>query len=118
VTMTIELAGLELYGYHGVNPEERRDGQPFVFDIWLEVPDGTGSSDRIEDTIDYREVAALVREVSDVRQFQLLEALASTLAEALLTRFPVDAARVRVRKPQVRLDPPVDYSAVTAERRR
>jgi 7,8-dihydroneopterin aldolase/epimerase/oxygenase len=118
VTMTIELAGLELHGYHGVNPEERRDGQLFVFDVWLEVPDGTGASDRIEDTIDYREVAALVREVSDGRQFQLLEALASTLAEALLGRFPVDAARVRVRKPQVRLDPPVDYSAVTAERRR
>ena len=118
MTMTIELAGLELHGYHGVNPEERRDGQPFVFDIWLEVPDGTGSSDRIEDTIDYREVAALVRDVSDGRQFQLLEALASALAEALLARFPVDAARVRVRKPQVRLDQPVDYSAVTAERRR
>jgi dihydroneopterin aldolase len=118
VTATIELAGLELHGYHGVNPEERRDGQLFVFDVWLEVPDGTGSSDRIEDTIDYRQVAALVREVSDGRQFQLLEALASSLAEALLARFPVDAARVRVRKPEVRLDPPVGYSAVTAERRR
>ncbi len=118
MTMTIELAGLELYGYHGVNPEERRDGQTFVFDVWLEVPDETGASDRIEDTVDYREVAALVREVSDGRQFQLLEALASALAEALLARFPVDAARVRVRKPQVRLDPPVDHSAVTAERRR
>jgi 7,8-dihydroneopterin aldolase/epimerase/oxygenase len=118
VTTTIELAGLELFGYHGVNPEERRDGQLFVFDVWLEVPDGTGSSDRIEDTIDYRAVAALVREVSDGRQFQLLEALASTLAEALVARFPVDVARVRVRKPEVRLDPPVDYSAVTAERRR
>ena len=116
--MEIELAGLELHGYHGVNPEERRDGQLFVFDVWLEVPDGTGDSDRIEDTIDYRQVAALVREVSDGRKFQLLEALASTLADALLSRFPVDAARVRVRKPQVRLDPPVDYSAVTAERRR
>lgn len=116
--MTIELAGLELYGYHGVNPEERRDGQLFVFDVWLDVPDATGASDRIADTIDYREVAALVREISDGRKFQLLEALASTLAEALLARFPVDAARVRVKKPQVRLDPPVDYSAVTAERRR
>jgi dihydroneopterin aldolase len=116
--MTIELAGLELHGHHGVNPEERRDGQLFVFDVWLEVPDGTGSSDRIEDTIDYREVAVLVREISDGRRFQLLEVLASTLAEALLARFPVDAARVRVRKPEVRLDPPVDYSAVTAERRR
>ena len=68
--------------------------------------------------MDYREVAALVREVSDGRKFQLLEALAATLAEALLARFPADAARVRVRKPQVKLDPPVELSAVTVERRR
>ena len=115
---TIELAGIELHGHHGVLDEERRAGQPFVFDVWLEVPDGTGASDRIEDTIDYREVAALVREISDGRQFHLLEALSATLAEAMLERFPVDAARVRVRKPQVKLDPPVDYSAVTVERRR
>ncbi len=114
----IELAGLELYGYHGVDADERRDGQPFVFDVWLEVPDGTGASDRIEDTIDYREVAVLVREVSDGRQFRLLEALAATLADTLLARFPVDAARVRVRKPQVTLEPPVEFSAVTVERRR
>jgi dihydroneopterin aldolase len=116
---TIELVGLELHGYHGVNPEERRDGQRFLFDVWLEVPDGTGSSDRIEDTIDYRQVAALVREVSDGRSYQLLEALAASLAEALLERFAVvRSARVRVRKPDVRLDPPVEHSAVTVERRR
>ena len=115
---TIELVGLELHGYHGVNEDERRDGQPFVFDVWLDVPDGTGASDRIEDTVDYREVAALVREVSDGRKFQLLEALAATLAEALLARFPADAARVRVSKPEVKLDPPVVHSAVTVERRR
>ena len=115
---TIELVGLEVHGYHGVNEDERRDGQPFVFDVWLEVPDGTGASDRIEDTVDYREVAALVREVSDGRKFQLLEALAATLAEALLARFPTEAVRVRVSKPQVKLDPPVECSAVTVERRR
>ena len=76
----IELVGLELHGYHGVNEDERRDGQRFVFDIYLEVPDYTGASDRIEDTIDYREVAALVREISDGRAYMLLEALASSLA--------------------------------------
>ena len=116
--MQIELAGIRLHGYHGVNPDERRDGQTFLFDVWLDVPGTTGASDRIEDTIDYREVAALVREVSDGRAFELLEALAATLVEEFLARFPVDAARVRVRKPQVRLDPPVEHSAVTVERRR
>ena len=115
---TIELAGIELYGHHGVLEEERRDGQTFVFDVWLEVPDGMGASDRIEETVDYRGVVALVREISDGRQFQLLEALAATLAEAMLERFPADAVRVRVRKPQVKLDPPVEYSAVAVERRR
>jgi dihydroneopterin aldolase len=114
----IELVGLELHGYHGVNEDERRDGQRFVFDVHLEVPDYTGASDRIEDTIDYREVAALVREVSDGRAFNLLEALASSLADAMLERFPAVAVRVRVRKPDVKLDPPVDHSAVTVERRR
>jgi dihydroneopterin aldolase len=116
---TIELVGLELHGYHGVNEDERRDGQLFVFDVSLEVPDGTGVSDRIEDTIDYREVAALVREVSDGHAYRLLEALAAALADAMLDRFPpAGAVRVRVSKPQVRLDPPVDASRVTVERRR
>lgn len=115
---TIELVGLELHGYHGVTEDERRNGQPFVFDVRLEVADGTGGSDRIEDTVDYRAVAALVREVSDGRRFRLLEALAGELAAALLRRFPVESVRVRVSKPQVQLDPPVAASAVTVERRR
>ena len=114
----IELVELRLHGYHGVNEDERRNGQLFVFDVRLEVPDGTGASDRVEDTIDYREVAALVREVSDGRQFHLLEALAAALTEAMLERFPAEAARVTVRKPEVKLGPPVGYSAVTVERRR
>jgi dihydroneopterin aldolase len=111
----VELASLELHGFHGVNPEERRDGQRFLFDVWLEVGDA-GLSDRIEDAVDYREVAAIVREVSDGTKFHLLEALAAAVAEALVERFPVEWARVRVRKPDVSL--PVEHSAVTTERRR
>ena len=113
--MIVELAGLELYGYHGVKPEERRDGQRFLFDVWLEVGDA-GLSDRIADAVDYRDVAATVKEVSDGTRFHLLEALAAAVADALVERFAVESARVRVRKPDVAL--PVEYSAVTAERRR
>lgn len=115
--MTVELAGLEIFGYHGVEEDERREGQRFLYDVWLEVPD-TALSDRIEDTVDYRQVAACVREVSDGRQFHLLEALAAAAADAIAERFPVERVRVRVRKPEVRLDLPVEYSAATAERAR
>jgi len=115
MTPTIELAGLQVFGRHGVDEDERRDGQRFLYDLELEVGDA-GSSDRIEDAVDYREVAACVREVSEARAFHLLEALAAAVADAIIERFPVSAVRVRVRKPDVRL--PVDFAAVSVERSR
>ncbi|HEX6700245.1 MAG TPA: dihydroneopterin aldolase [Gaiellaceae bacterium] len=113
--MIVELEALRLYGYHGVNPEERRDGQWFLFDVQFEVGD-KGLSDRIEDAVDYREVAAAVEEISGTAKYHLLEALAAAVADGLLERFAVEWARVRVRKPDVAL--PVEHSAVTVERRR
>jgi dihydroneopterin aldolase len=114
----VELVGLELRGFHGVLDEERREGQRFVFDVELEVGEAAASSDRIEDAVDYRDVAAAVREISDGRRYRLLEALAAAVADALLERFPVTWVQVRVAKPDVRLEPPVVESAVTAVRTR
>ncbi len=113
--MTVELAGLEIFGYHGLEQQEQRDGQPFLYDLWLEVSDAA-LSDRIEDAIDYRDIAACVREVSDSRQFRLLEALCTAVAETILQRFEVERVRVRVRKPQVRpAGLALDYAAATVE---
>ena len=116
--MRIELLGIALHGYHGVLEHERRDGQRFLFDVELEVGEA-GSSDRIEDAVDYRDVAACVREVSDGRAFRLLEALATALADELVARFPAaKRVEVRVRKPDVVLEPPVEVAAVSAVRER
>jgi dihydroneopterin aldolase len=116
MTVRVELAGLEIPGRHGVEPEEREDEQPFLYDIELELPEP--GADRIEDTVDYREVVELVSEISASREFRLLEALAAAVADALLERFPLERARVNVRKPQVELGAPVDYAAATVERSR
>jgi dihydroneopterin aldolase len=97
---------------------ERTEGQRFVFDVELEVGEEAARTDRIEDAVDYRDVAAVVREVSDGRRFHLLEALAAAVAEALLERFSVTRVQVRVAKPDVRLEPPAVESAVTAVRTR
>jgi dihydroneopterin aldolase len=116
VTVTVELAGLELTGRHGALPEEREAGQRFLFDVWLDVPTQAAATDRLEDAVDYRDVARAVRRVSDGRAYHLLEALAAAVADELLARFPATRARVRVRKPDVRLDAPVEWSAVSVER--
>jgi dihydroneopterin aldolase len=111
----VELRGLEVFGYHGVNTHEKESGQTFLFDIRLEVGDA-GSDDRIESAVDYREVGAVVRDTSDARRYDLLEALAPAVADAILRRFPnVLWVSVRVRKTALRL--PVEWSAVTVERR-
>ena len=110
--MKIELQGLELFGYHGVLEEEKENGQAFWYDLELEVGEW-GTTDRIEDAVDYRLVVDAVREVNEQR-FELLEALASTVAETVMSRFALARVKVRVRKRPAGL--PVEYSAVTAER--
>ena len=113
--MRIELRGIEVHGHHGALEEERKRGQSFLFDVELDVGE-RGRSDRIDDAVDYRDVVACVREVSNVRAYHLLEALAGALADELASRFAVDGVYVRVRKPEVVLNPPVEYAAVVATR--
>jgi dihydroneopterin aldolase len=117
--VTIELYGIVLHGFHGVLEEERREGQRFLVDLELDLEhEQAARSDRIEDAVDYRGVVSRVREISDAHPYQLLEAFAAALADALIDDWPLRAVRVRVRKPDVVLDPPVEYAAVSVERRR
>ena len=117
--MTIELHGIILHGYHGVLEEERRDGQRFLVDVELDLEhEQAARTDRIKDAVDYRGIVARVRQISDARAYHLLEAFAAALADALVADWPVTAVRVRVRKPDVVLDPPVEYAAVSVERRK
>ena len=114
--MIVELQGLHVFGYHGVEEEERRLGQLFLYDLTFEIGE-RGASDDIADAVDYRDVALAVRAVSDGQRFSLLEALASAVADELYARFQPEWVRVRVRKPQVKpAGLTVEHSAVTVQR--
>ena len=114
--IVVEVEALEVFGRHGVTDEERARGQTFLYDLRLEVSD-VARSDRLEDAVDYVAVAEVVKEISDGRQFHLLEALAAAVADAIAERFDVERVRVRVRKREV--EPaglPVAWTAATVER--
>ena len=99
--MKIELRGLELFGHHGVTEEERERGQLFLYDVELEVGE-RGANDRIEDAVDYREVAATVRRD---RRRPLRAARGARDRDRRRARRAVrrpSACSVRVRKPEVR----------------
>ena len=111
--MIVEIHGLEVFGRHGVGEEERRDGQAFVFDVTLDVPEP--AEDAIGATVDYRAVRDTVRELSESRSYKLLESLAAETAEAIVKNLAVVSATVRVRKPGVAW---AEWTAATASRPR
>ena len=107
--MIIELHGLEVFGYHGAYKEEQRSGQLFLWDVQLDVGE-RGADDDLQRALDYTHVAARIRELSDAHRFNLLEALATSVADALYEQFAPKRLKVRVRKHPAGLG--VEHSAV------
>jgi dihydroneopterin aldolase len=117
--VTIEILGLVLFGHHGYLEAERRLGQRFLVDLWVEVDETAAESDDIDHTVDYRRLAELVRDVFAGPEKQLLEGLAGAVADGIIERFPAaQGIRVRVRKPDVVLEPTAEHAAVLIERAR
>ncbi len=103
----IFIEGLEVYGHHGVVPEEKVLGQRFFFDIRLTLDDCPAAlTDKVEDAVDYTEVIDLVVEVATTETYSLLERLVRVTAEEILKRFPVDEVWVHAVKPH----PPIAWS--------
>ena len=99
--ITVEVEDFRLFGRHGVHAHEKEHGQDFVFHVALDVGD-RGANDVHAEAVDYRDVQAVVQEVNDARSYDLIEALATAVADALWERFAPDAVRVRVTKPAVK----------------
>lgn len=96
----IILSGLAFYGYHGVNPEERRLGQRFGVDVELEVDLGrAGRSDDLDDTVSYALVFDLTRAIVEGPARNLIEAVAEEVAATVLARTNATAVTVRLTKP-------------------
>ena len=120
MTDRIVLANLSFRGRHGVHPREKLEAQRFELDLELELDLApAGRADDLRRTADYSAVYDVVRPIVEGRSFDLIEALAETVAEAVLaSQPPVDAVVVRVRKPEVRLGGPLDSAAVEIRRTR
>ena len=105
----IILEGMRFYGFHGVNPEEKALGQPYLVDLTVELDlRGPGRTDRLQDTVNYTDLYRAVRGVLEGESKNLLEAAAQAVAKRILDEFPVESVRVRVSKPQ----PPIRGSVI------
>ena len=114
----IELEGMVFSGRHGVRPAEREQPQEFKVDVELEADlVKAGRSDSVGDTVDYRLVYAIAKDVIEGASAQLIETLASRIAERVLDLTRVVAVSVRVAKRPESMRP-IDGATVKITRKR
>lgn len=113
----IQLHNMQFYGRHGVNSEEKELGQRFEIDVELRVDTrSAGLHDNLHQTINYAHVYRTVKQTVEDECFDLIEALAETIATRIGQQFKPESIRVCVRKPHVPIKGVLDYVAVEIER--
>ncbi|MEC9310021.1 MAG: dihydroneopterin aldolase [Chloroflexota bacterium] len=106
----IILTGMEFYGYHGVNPEEKQIGQKYLVDLAISVDlRKPGESDLVNDTISYTDLYKTAKHIMEGDSHDLIESLAQCIAKNILITFPVESVSVSVAKPH----PPIKNSLIT-----
>jgi dihydroneopterin aldolase len=108
------------YGYHGVFAEERRLGQRFIVSLNLMTDeDNDANIHKLEDTVDYTQVYALIKEIMESDQFHLLESVANAILNRVLSEFPlVMKAKVFIQKPSVAIQGSLRSVEIVMERSR
>lgn len=116
----IIIKDLKLFAYHGVNEEEKINGQNFVLDItvWLDLSEPCKSDD-VYDTVSYSQVIKRVREVFTSEKYDLLEKAAQVVSNAIFDSFTaVQECEILLKKPDAPIKADFSYVAVEIRRTR
>jgi dihydroneopterin aldolase len=114
----ILLEGMSFQGRHGVRPAERERPQEFKVDVEVDCDlSEPGKTDRIEDSVDYRRIRAIAKEVIEGESQNLIETLAARIAERVLELPRVSGVNVRVAKRPESMQP-IGAAAVSINRTR
>ena len=106
----ILITGISAKGFHGVLPEEQKNGQIFIVDLELNIK-LTGLKDKLSKTVNYAEVATLVEKEIIGDPVQLIESLAERIGKLILKKFSkIKSVRVIVHKPSAPI--PVKFTDV------
>lgn len=114
----IKITGLCIYAYHGVLPEEKRDGQDFFINAKLFYDmKKAGQTDHLEDALNYADCCTFMGQVFTERSYDLIEAAAENLCKQLLLHYPALAAvELELRKPHAPIGMPFSDVSVNMTR--
>jgi dihydroneopterin aldolase len=112
-TTYIILEDMCFHAYHGVYPEERRDGNEFLVNLRLKVDiTQAARTDNVADTINYAEVCSLVKKEMDIPS-NLLEHVCMRISDALFKSFPnIESLHLKLSKKQPPMEVLTKYASV------
>ena len=110
----IIIKGLKLFAYHGVNPEEKVDGQNFVLDITATLnADRAKQTDNVDDTVSYAKILKTARAVFCEKSYDLIETAANKVGMAIMEAYPaLNSVTVLLMKPEAPIKADFEYVAV------
>jgi dihydroneopterin aldolase len=114
--MHIYLNDLIFNGFHGVYPAEKKIGNTFIIDVRIRLTPISKSIDKLEQTIDYVQVYALIQKIMAVPT-PLLETIVEKIADQILTAHPIaESVYVKITKQQLSVPYFEGTTAVDIER--
>ena len=110
----IVIKGLRLFAYHGVNPEEKVDGQNFYLDIVVTLnADKAKITDDVNDTVSYAKIVKTVRAVFCKKSYNLIEAAAYNVCFEVLKEYRMlESVTILLKKPEAPIKADFEYVAV------
>lgn len=111
----IKIEQLEVYGYHGVFEDEKKQGQPFMINVEMKTDFlRAAREDDLNYSTHYGEVCLFIKDIFTARSYDLIETAAVTVAEGILQKFPrIREVELEVQKPQAPI--PMKFSTVSVK---
>ena len=114
--MHIYLNDLLFNGFHGVYPAEKKIGNTFKVDVRIKMSPATKTIHKLEETIDYVQVYALIQKIMAVPT-PLLETIVANIADQILAAHPIaESVYVKITKQQLLIPYFEGTTAVDIER--
>ena len=91
---------LTLMAQIGIHPHERLNPQPIHISVNAAVPEAMGATpETLEQVVCYEAICNRIKALIALGHVDLVETLAETIADDLLSRFPIQRLCVRIEKP-------------------
>lgn len=113
------IKDLQIYGFHGVNQQEKDMGQRFIIsvELFLDLQESSETDD-LTKTVNYAELCLSIEEEFKREKYDLIEKAAEKLAQFILLKYHiVQRVKLKIKKPWAPIGKPLEYAAVEIDRK-